>query len=81
MPALRAAALFEQLVQTGFHWRLMYDPEFTSARKRASQGLRPLEQIKPKVSYRDLGDSAKPSNAWALLACAVGQLGLDPPEI
>ena len=57
----------------------MYDPEFTSARKRASQGLHPLEQIKPKVSYRDLVEAAKSSNAWAILECAVGPLALDTP--
>ena len=78
-PALRAAAPFEQLVQKGYHWRLLYDPEFTSARKRASQGLHPLEQIKPKVSYRDLVEAAKTSNAWAILECAVGPLALDTP--
>ena len=44
-----------QLCRTRGYWRLIYDPEFTSAKNRAKQGLNILDQAEPHT-YRFVDD-------------------------
>ena len=48
----------------GCFWRLIYDPAFTSAKKRQKQGLQVLDEVDPESAFVTEDDD--PYDAWEM---------------
>ena len=68
-------ATWEYFRTRGQHWRLVYDPDFVSAKNRAKKGLKILDDVNPDLQTYELEGCVfniqGPQDAWI---CIVPEL-------
>ena len=60
----------------GFFWKLVYDPLFVSAKKRAALGLKPWDDAPGPVTPEACLSAATSDDAWRIIKLGLGPISL-----
>ncbi len=73
----KAGAPFDLFVEKGFRWRLVFDPDYISAKRRVARGLRPLDPTFDTVPPQATPGLEKTVDAWEFIENRLGALTIE----
>ena len=73
----KAGAPFDLFVEKGLRWRLVFDPDYISAKRRVARGLRPLDPIFDTVPPQATPGLEKTVDAWEFIENRLGALTIE----